>query len=157
MATPLAGVTGMMVTARVADLGSGSGAEPQRGAGRSPAKKILADLGAKNTDFTVENDRELHPATFHFSTCRPLHAAFSSLHPAACCSCHCFRRWLPRTSSINAMLLARTTARKLLERACAMRTPVDHDALAVLHGVSCASAQMCAAERRLMVSPLGTF
>ena len=28
------------------------------------------------------------------------------------------------------MILARTTARKLLERACAMRTPVDHDALA---------------------------
>ena len=55
------------------------------------------------------------------------------------------------------MLLARTTARQPFERARTMRSPVDHDALAVLHGVSCASAQLSAAERRLTVWPLSAF
>ena len=83
--------------------------------------------------------------------------ADSSAAPPATSCCCCFGCCRARASGLPTLLLARTTARKLLERACAMRTPVDHDALAVLHGVSCASAQMCAAERRLMVWPCGAF
>ena len=83
--------------------------------------------------------------------------ADSSAAPPANSSCCCFGCCRARASGLPALLLARTTARKLLERARAMRTPVDHDALAVLHGVSCASAQMCAAERRPMVWPFGAF
>ena len=83
--------------------------------------------------------------------------ADSSAAPPATSCCCCFGCCRARASGLPTLLLARTTARKLLERACAMRTPVDHDALAVLHGVSCASAQTCAAERRLMVWPCGAF
>ena len=44
-------------------------------------------------------------------------------------------------------------ARTTLHDALAVRSPAEHDALAVLLGVSCASAQVAAAERRLMVAP----
>ena len=80
--------------------------------------------------------------------------ADSSAAPPANSCCCCFGFCRARANGLPALLLARTMARKLLERARAMRTPVDHDALAVL---SCASAQMCAAERRPMVWPFGAF
>ena len=65
----------MIVTVRVANLGvwgvspsRGLGRKPQWGVGRSPAKKILAFWGTKNTDFTGKTVRELHPATSPVST-----------------------------------------------------------------------------------------
>ena len=79
----------------------------------------------------------------------------SPLPPAASCWSCCFGCWSRCTSSLAVVHLARPTARKPLERACTRRSPSGHDALAVLLGVSCASAQTCAAERRLMVAPLG--
>jgi len=43
-----------------------------------------------------------------------------------------------------------------LHDALAVRSPAEHDALAVMFGrVSYASAQLAAAERRLMVAPFG--
>ena len=55
------------------------------------------------------------------------------------------------------MLLARPTASKLLIRACIMRSPFDHDALAALRSVSCTSVQPSAAERRLMLTGVNAF
>ena len=38
-----------------------------------------------------------------------------------------------------------------------MRLAKDHDALAVLLGVSCTSVQLPAAQRRLMLTPVNAF
>ena len=38
----------------------------------------------------------------------------SSLHPEACCCCHCFGRCFPHASSIAAIVMARTMATQLL-------------------------------------------
>ena len=55
------------------------------------------------------------------------------------------------------MLLARPTASKLLIRACIMRSPFDHDALAALRNVSCTSVQPSAAELLLMLTGVNDF
>ena len=77
--------------------------------------------------------------------------------PSASCWPRCLGCCCPRASSLAAVLLAHPTAGKLLERACVMPSPCDHEALGVLLGVCCASAQPCAAQRRLTPTGVNDF
>ena len=52
------------------------------------------------------------------------------------------------------MNLARSTSEWLLEEANTTCSQHDHNALAILHGACCASAQPSAAERRLTLTDL---
>ena len=69
------------------------------------------------------------PETTHVAVAPP--ALLTVGTSAASCWCCCFGCCGTRASSLAAVLLARTTARQLLERARATHWPVDHDALAV--------------------------
>ena len=86
-------------------------------------------------------------------------AARVGLMAASCCSC-CLGCSCPCASILAAVLLTRTTTQQPLVRACKMRSPPCKTfgaLLGELLGVSCASAQTFAAERRFTLTGVNGF
>ena len=135
----------------------GSGAEPQRGAGQRPAKKILTDLSMKIVLSRIPTNRE-HVAFLREwcdQSCLdvgPTDACLSAISWSRLL-CSCDQRTCKRASSAPTAFSARTTCLQLFR---------DHSASALRLCVvrrhrACGSTQVSAAERRLMVTPPGTL